>query len=272
MLFLLFVTGLGVGLLSVLFGVGGGIIAIPALYTLFPTLPPQTVIGVSLGMVFFNSLINTFNFAQLGRKPLIHLSLILVPGMGFGVLLGSHLTFILPPQHVKLFFAFCLLIIAIKTLINSSKNDPRPAWNPEITTSLFFKFILISFFGGTIAGLTGLGGGAILVPLFISLIHMPLNWVPVYSNLAMGVGALVGLWRFAFAIPQEAIFQNTWAAPYQIGYINFALLAILVLGSFFTSRLGAKLGANLPSKWSRPLFSILLIVISAKIFYQLYGS
>ena len=39
---ILLVTGLSIGILSAFFGVGGGIIAVPMIYTIFPKIAPQT--------------------------------------------------------------------------------------------------------------------------------------------------------------------------------------------------------------------------------------
>ena len=74
-------VGLAVGVISALFGVGGGVIAVPALVLLYPEVPQTSIIGVSLGMIFFNSLINSNNFYKKGLLVLLLLpSLVLALG------------------------------------------------------------------------------------------------------------------------------------------------------------------------------------------------
>ena len=58
-----------IGFISSLFGVGGGVIAVPLLFFLFPHFPPQTIIGCSLCSISLNSLINLRNFFHHGIRP-----------------------------------------------------------------------------------------------------------------------------------------------------------------------------------------------------------
>ena len=101
--FLLILTGLGVGIISTFFGVGGGIIAIPALYMLFPKITPQIAISSCMGMIFINSMINVRSFIKIGKKP----NLKVIPAMGSGiftgVVIGIKATTYLNPVQLKIF-------------------------------------------------------------------------------------------------------------------------------------------------------------------------
>ena len=58
------------------------------------------------------------------------------------------------------------------------------------------KTFVVCLLGGLVSGMTGLGGGAVMVPLFISVLKIPLNRVSAYSNIAMGAATFFGVIKF----------------------------------------------------------------------------
>lgn len=268
---LLVITGLAVGLLSSFFGVGGGIVTVPMLYTVFPNIPPQTVIGCSLGIICLNSIINTRNFILVGKKPDTKTSLIMGVFMIFGVVIGGKLTMTLEPKMIKQIFAFFLVAVAFKSLFAKIKSSNQLNWKPSHTFSFIIKTALLCLVGGVISGLTGLGGGAILVPLFMTVLHIPSRFIPAYSNVAMGLGTFAGTITYMVAKPDINIFENTLFSSFQVGYVNFGIIFLVFIGSFFTSKLGVGLTDKISPKTSKNLFGILLLVIASKIFYSLYS-
>ena len=261
--FTLIIIGCLVGLASSFFGIGGGIIMIPALYSLYDQLPPSTVIGCSLGVIFLSTSLNSYNFRKSGFIISINLFLLLGLNMAIGVLSGATLTNYLPSATIKTIFGVTLLFVAIKTLIFRVPREYEDG-PLELTGSVILKISFIGLFGGLIAGITGLGGGAVIVPLFLLLLKVPFYWVPAYSNLAMMSGGLIGLIRFSSFPPPETISYAS-LAPYQMGQVNWAIILSIFLGSVVTSKIGIMLGRNVPPKWSKGLFTGLLIVIALKI-------
>ncbi len=261
--FTLIIIGSLVGLASSFFGIGGGIIMIPALYSLYDQLPPTTVIGCSLGVIFLNTGLNTYNFKKSGFVVSLNLFLLIALNMAIGVLTGATLTNYLPPATIKMIFGVTLLFVAIKTIIFKSPKlaQDKPL---ELTSSVIIKVSSICLLGGLIAGITGLGGGAIMVPLFLLFLKIPFYWVPAYSNLAMMSGGLIGLLRFSSFTPPETI-PYLSLAPYQVGQVNWAIILSIFLGSIVTSKIGIMLGRNVPPKWSKGLFTGLLIILALKI-------
>jgi uncharacterized membrane protein YfcA len=261
----LMAAGLIIGIISAFFGIGGGIVAVPAMYMVFPELPAQTVIGSSLGMICLNSILNTRNFYKIGRRCYSELLIILSVGMGIGVVLGSSVALMLPSQTLKLIFGIIVILLALKTgMTKTPTKSGTGTWEVELTLSLKTKTFLSAFGGGVISGVTGLGGGAVLVPLFISVLFMPFRWVPVYSNIAMVVGTGIGLLTYGLKTgvtlhPNLAIIQ-----PYQWGHANGALILGLFSGAFITSRLGAKLSQIASPKTTKRLFILLMVVLGTR--------
>ncbi|MBT3585660.1 MAG: sulfite exporter TauE/SafE family protein [Halobacteriovoraceae bacterium] len=268
MLLILIIIGLAVGVFSAFFGVGGGVILVPTLYALFPRMVPQAVIPCSLGVIFLNSCLNTYNFAKDGRKP----SLKLVTPLGIfivlGIFLGGNLAQQLSPRVIKMIFGGMLALVAAKTLFTKTKKIELENWQLETNPRVLFLCSLAAFFGGMIAGLTGLGGGIIIVPLLITVIGMPFKWVPAYSNATMAIGTFAGLCTYALATPENIMIPDfPLAEQLQWGYWNVGISLLIFSGAIFTSKLGVRLSGQVSQLAAKRLFAALLITVSAKIFY-----
>ena len=82
MISILLLAGVAVGVISAFFGVGGGVLIMPVLYSEFSFLPAQVAIASSLGLICLNSATNVFNFWRAGKKVDIKFSLFIVVFMG----------------------------------------------------------------------------------------------------------------------------------------------------------------------------------------------
>ena len=127
--FSLIFTGLGVGLISTIFGVGGGVIAIPVLYELFPNIDPKIVISSSMGMIFINSLINTRNFIKKGIIVPRDRIISMLPGVLIGVLLGIYFTGQVSSRTLKLIFASVTLATCLRMLFIKNNTEQSPVTN-----------------------------------------------------------------------------------------------------------------------------------------------
>lgn len=262
---LLIITGLLVGVISSFFGVGGGIVAVPVLYALFPKLPPQTIIGTSLGMIFLNSILNTFNFYHQGKRALMKIIIPMAFSIALGVLVGGKLTEVLNPKTIKIIFAVIVFLVALKTLFTKIKSIQDGHWTENLnSTPTLIKSFLATFVGGLISGLTGLGGGAIIVPIFITLLHMPFKEVPFYSNILMGVGTALGVTTYMFMVPHTPIQLDPYLDFFLVGYVNWGLVLILFGGAYFTSPLGVKWSQNISQVATKRLFGSLLIIVAIR--------
>ncbi len=262
MLFLtLIIVGLLVGVISSLFGVGGGILVVPAIYMLFPEIDPKTAIGSSLVFIFLNTSLNFFRFQKMGYKLNKKLFGIISLGFILGIFAGSRLVSVLDPKLIKLLFGAITLFIGLRILFKSKKSDDE---NSEEVETKPLLSILTGLFAGVISGLTGLGGGAVLVPLFITLLKIPLNQVSFLSNAIMPIGTLFGAVSF-ISLTSPAYIPKIFES-FQLGQVNLAIAIIIFLGAFLTGRQGIKIGEKFPEIWRNRLFALLLFILSGKIF------
>ena len=266
--FLLILTGLSVGIISTFFGVGGGIIAIPAVYMLFPKITPQIAISSCMGMIFINSIINVRSFIKIGKKPNLKVIQTMGPGILTGVIIGIKTTTYLNPTQLKVFFAGLLYFVAGRLIFSKKLQAPGDSWTPGNEIVDRFKEFFVAMIGGVVAGLTGLGGGAVMIPLFITMLKIPLKLIPIYSNLVMGFGAFIGVLNYGFFFERPTFIFSNFIDQGQFGMLNWIISLTLAFGSFLTSKFGAKLSQKIPEAASRRLFATLLVIIGGKIFYQ----
>ena len=267
MIFLgLIITGLIVGVFSSFFGVGGGILIVPTLYTFFDFLPPQVVIATSLSLIFFNSCINTYNFVKSGIRPNFKFLIPIALSMVFGVILGGKVALLLPPKTVKLIFSVFVFGIAIRTLVVKLKDESSKDWEPKTDIKSKVISIVVGSLGGLVAGMTGLGGGAVIVPLFITVLHIPFRFISAYSNVCMAVATFAGMMTYVFEPTPTFIFNYEILEMGQVGFVNFSIVAALFIGSSLSSKLGVKLVKKVDPSLSKKLFAVLLLIISIKIF------
>ncbi|MDH3426588.1 MAG: sulfite exporter TauE/SafE family protein [Acidimicrobiia bacterium] len=110
----LIVLGLGAGAVAASLGIGGGVIYVPALVTLFD-LTQQTGQGTSLAIVVPTALVATIANARRGRVEWRTAGLVAI-GAVVGAFAGSRLALSLDETVLKRLFAGLLVVVALRML------------------------------------------------------------------------------------------------------------------------------------------------------------
>ncbi len=206
-LLVLCVFGLGVGFLAGFFGVGGGFIMTPLLIAL--GVPPNVAVGSGLAIMLGASLSGTARHIQLGNVD-FKLALILLAGTVAGVQIGAHALDSLHDAgraklagvevdvlHLCLGLCYTLLLFGVgvamilesgrKTAAHADADGAMPlakrlqelALYPRISLIgsgiehyPLILLLLMGAFVGALAGLLGVGGGTIMMPMMIYLIGL----------------------------------------------------------------------------------------------------
>jgi len=167
-----FMIGLFASMLGSMSGLGGGFLAIPTLVYL--GVPLQYVIGTSKFMVFINSTVSTYRYSRRIKFPLKLYISVVVP-MILTAYLGAYLVVLLPTKILKIAVGTVLLIGSIRMIIQRQKQQSDSLNNTEghiLPTSKYVLAVLSGTIAGLIAGLSGLGGGIINVPMFIYVLGL----------------------------------------------------------------------------------------------------
>ena len=149
--------GVGAGLLSGMFGVGGGILVVPAL-VLMLKFDQRLANGTSLGAVLPISVASLVTYWSHDNVDWIMAAWLVVGALG-GAVLGTRWIHVLPRRVLGYLFAVMLLVT------------------------------------GTLAGLLGIGGGVVMVPAMI-VFFSELNVVAKGTSVAVIIPtAIMGTWR-----------------------------------------------------------------------------
>lgn len=114
-------VGLVAGVLSGLFGIGGGILIIPALI-FFAKFPTKLALGTSLGaMLLPVGLLGAYAYYQAGNLN-IKAAILISVGLFFGAFVGAKLANAIPAVTLQRMFAVFIVIMAIRLWVEAGKT------------------------------------------------------------------------------------------------------------------------------------------------------
>jgi len=155
--------GLLAGLMSGMFGVGGGTVIVPLLLTLL-VFDQRRAAGTSLAAIVPTAAVGVISYAAVGAVAWIP-AIILAAGAVIGAQVGTWLLARLPQNAVRWgFIAFLVLVIVMLFIVIPSRDaEVALTWGTGV------GFAVLGVFTGTMAGLLGVGGGVIVVPALMFL-------------------------------------------------------------------------------------------------------
>ncbi len=175
--------GMVAGLLAGLFGVGGGLIIVPALYylLLLQGVSEQVVmhiaIGTSLATIILTSISSAFSHYR-QQAIVINAFIFLAPGLLVGAAMSAVIADYLAKDYLVVIFALFEIAVAVQMgmalKMNAHRQLPRA---PAVATA--------GVGIGLLSGLVGIGGGSLTVPY--------LSWHNVPIKKAIGTSAACGL-------------------------------------------------------------------------------
>ncbi|MBL0169377.1 MAG: sulfite exporter TauE/SafE family protein [Gemmatimonadaceae bacterium] len=118
MTLLLLAIGLGAGILSGVFGIGGGIVIVPALIYL-AKFQPQQAVGTSLAALVMpiGAAIGAVTYYRAGQLD-VKAALLIVAGMAVGALLGAQVATHVDATLLKKGFAVLMVVMAVKMWVS----------------------------------------------------------------------------------------------------------------------------------------------------------
>jgi hypothetical protein len=232
------ILGLALGALGGLFGIGGGLIAIPALGVLFG-LDQQMAQGTALVMVVPNVLLALWRYHQRNRIELRH-ALTLAFSSFFCALLGAGWAVRLDAELMRMGFVAFLVALAG---YNLSRLYFRPAAGGTLLRKPWPWLALLGSGAGLLGGLFGVGGAVLAVPVLTGVFG-------VTQVIAQGLA-------LALAAPSTAVTLVTYGLH---GHVDWMLAAPLALGGLLSISWGVRLAHALPERTLRMLFAGFLLL------------
>jgi uncharacterized membrane protein YfcA len=266
-----------VGVLSGLFGVGGGFLMTP--FLIFLGVPPAYAVANEANNILATSVSGSTTH-YLKNTLDYKMGLMIVIGGVIGTSLGIY-TFTYfkgigkIDTVISLAYMYILAIIGTLMLVESLGEIDKAKKNLLIKKKLhvhywihglpfrmrfpksklyesIFTPIIIGLLVGFIAAIMGIGGAFILVPAMIYIIKMPTKLVP-------GTSLFVTIFVSVIV---------TFLHSFNYGSIDLMLVFMLVIGSIIGVQVGQKIGEKIDSSGLRALLAILLLIVGIAIAYD----
>lgn len=250
--FPLLLIGVAAGVLSGLFGIGGGTIIVPAL-VLWVGMEQRLAAGTSVAAILPTAVVGAITYAAQGHVDWVAAACLAV-GIVAGAQLGSYLLAKLPTAFLRwLFMGFLVVVIVSLWLVVPSRDD-------QIDLSIFagVMLVLTGVITGILSGLLGVGGGVVVVPVLMfffgandlaakgsSLVMMipgSLSGTIGNSrrrNVDLRAAAVIGL-AASVCVPFSSLFA-AWIDPL-IGNILFSVYLTFILGQMLVREIKKRRG------------------------------
>ena len=274
---LIFILSLVVGILSGLFGVGGGFLMTP--FLIFLGIPPAYAVPNEANNILGTSISGSTTHYLNGTLD-YKMGLMIVVGGVIGTILGI-LTFSYFKDIgkinivISLSYMYILAIIGTMMLVQGVSEIDRARKKIILKKKLHYHYwihglpfrmrfkksklyesaftpIIIGLLVGFIAAIMGVGGAFILVPAMIYIIGMPTKLIP-------GTSLFVTIFISAIVTILHA---------FNYGSIDLMLVIVLILGSILGVQIGQKFGEKFDSSQFKVVLAILLLLVGIAIAYD----
>ncbi len=267
--------GLAVGVLSGMFGVGGGFITTPML--IFLGVPPAVAVGTGTSQVVASSVSGALAHWSRGNVDM-KMGFYLIIGGLFGATTGIWLQQWLKAAGQLDFFTTLtyvimlgtigglMLIEAIRLLMRQAAKQPtgsarragQHSWILKLPLKTRFHAsklymstippVAIGSFVGWLTAIMGVGGGFLLVPALIYVLKMP-------TRIALGTSAFQIIFVAAYATLLQAT-QNY--------SVDAALALPLIIGGVIGAHLGVVIASRLNPEQLRALLGVLVLAVALR--------
>jgi uncharacterized membrane protein YfcA len=248
-------TGVLAGLLAGLFGVGGGVIVVPALILIFGHLGiggdwvAHLAVGSSLAAIVGTGAASA---AAHHRRGGVRWDLVarLAPGIVLGAWAGAALAGHLPEPWLRRVFALFLVYVGVTMLARARGGESRPL--PDAMGLAAMGGVI-----GAVSALVGIGGGTLTVP-YLSARALSLRQ-------AVGTSAACGIpIALAGAVGFVTVGWGREGLPdWSSGFVYWPAVGLILLASVPSAPWGARLAHRLPVDTLRRAFAGLLLVMAA---------
>ncbi len=276
-IFLLLFLSLSVGVLSGLFGVGGGFLMTP--FLIFMGIPPVYAVPNEVNNILATSV--SGSLTHWFKNTLDYkMGLLIVSGGVVGTILGiTTFTYFSEIGKISLIisllYMYLLAIVGTLMIIEGVKEVDQARkkiiikkklhehnWFQGLPFRMRFPKsklyesaltpILLGLIVGFVAAMMGIGGAFLMVPAMIYIVGMPVKLIP-------GTSLFVTIFISAIVTILHA---------FNFGSIDLFLVIPLILGSILGVQIGQKLGQQIDSSHLKTLFALLLCAVAIAIAYD----
>ena len=256
--------GLFVGLFAGMLGIGGGMLLVPPLVFIFSAqhFPIERVLhlalGTSLTTIIFTSLYSIRAHQSHGavRWDIFRHA---APGLVVGTLAGSFIADWLDARYLAIVFVIFVSYSATQMVLDM---EPKPSRRLPGKIGMALGAGAV----GLISSLVGAGGGVLSIPLLILCNVTMRNAVGTSAALGFPI-ALAGAIGYVYTG-----FGESGLPPMSLGYVFLPALAGIVIGTFITVPLGARLAHSMRVTLLKRIFAVLLFLLAGRMLWSIFSS
>lgn len=268
------------GLLSGLFGIGGGFILTPML--MFIGISPAVAVATSTNMIVASSFSGFLSHLKHKRVDVM-MGVFLIVGGVLGVFVGvwsfsrlqkvGQIDLMITLLYISLLFTISALMVReARALLKARReNAPPPEhtltlprWVIRLPWQVYFTRsevshsallpIGIGLLAGLLVGFLGVGGGFILLPMMLYILRMP-------AKVTVGTSLFQIIFITSIATMLHALTTQA---------VDIVLAGLLLIGSVVGAQYGARLSHHIPHHLLKILMACLLSIVAGRLAYGLF--
>ncbi len=259
---LLIFIGIGctVGFLAGFFGVGGGVLMVPVLVFSYERMGvhwsvlTHIAIGTSLFVIIFASLMSAY---QHGKQRNVDWRSVLVLGFSSAVTaLGTaKLAAWLSGRHLRIFFGLIVMAAAVRMLTESEAQAQKKL--EFLSKPGILSLTGVGLAAGIVAGLAGVGGGVVTIPMMYYFLDMPLK-------LAIGTSSATIVITALFSVVGYILngIGRAGLPEWSFGFVDLQRGAALAFGTVLMARVGAYVSFKTHPFLLKKFFALFVILVS----------
>jgi len=259
----LVILGVLAGMLSGMFGIGGGVIIVPALSVLLGY-ALETAIGTSLGVLIWP--VSFFAVLAYYRAGLLNIGVAALIAIGLvgGGVVGAQIALNLPGETLQRIYGIFLIYVGWRFIeprklwatrrASGPPAAPNPAANNPPDTP-WYVLLAVGLGAGVTSGLFGIGGGLVIVPALTYLFEA--QGFPREAGIRLALGTSLATILFTSLSSARAHHRN--------GFVDWSLVKRISPGILVGTYLGGVVAARVDGTVLKGVFTVFLVLVALQI-------
>ena len=245
------ILGIVAGVMSGLFGIGGGIIMVPALIAVFGMDMLNANATSLAAMLLPVGILGVVTYYKAGYIN-VRNSLLIAGGLLGGSFFGAELAVSVNVSLLSKLYAAILLYVALgymeipELVFRKIKGSTAKEMPQKQVNHAFWEFIILGLAAGVFAGLFGKGGGLVIVPALVRFFQ--------YDAKAASATSLAAL-QLPVGLPSVIVYAND-------GHLNLIFAGLMAFGILLGAFFGSKLALKLSSSIFKKIYAVFLLGVA----------